>query len=108
MSNCRSGCKERSHNSYAECLQAANIRVADTINSPLQSVYDNTKKDLKAYADARKAGIQPEGTTRDKVQNAHAASNLLGRPYNANSDAPAYMINSKNTAHAVNVMASED
>lgn len=107
MSNCRSGCKEQSHDSYAECLQAANIRVADTINSPLQSVYENTKKDLKAYASARKAGLQPEGTSRDKVEKAQAASNLLGRPYDAHKDAPASMINSKNTARFANVMASE-
>ena len=108
MSNCRSGCKEQSHASYAECLQAANIRVADTINSPLQSVYENTKKDLKEYASARSAGIQPEGTSRDKVHRAQAATELLGRPYNANTDAPASMIQSKNTARFANVMASED
>jgi hypothetical protein len=27
MSNCRSGCKTQDHNTYAECLQAANISI---------------------------------------------------------------------------------
>jgi hypothetical protein len=27
MSDCRSGCETQDHNSYAECLQAANISI---------------------------------------------------------------------------------
>lgn len=103
MSACRTGCKEQSHSTYAECLQSANVRVADTINSPMQSIYENTKKDLKAYQQARADGIQPEGTSREKIDRALKATSLLGRPYNANKDAPASMISTKAAARFSNL-----
>lgn len=103
MSNCRSGCKEQSHSSYAECLQAANVRVTAVINSPLQGVFEKTKGDLAAYRTARANGIQPGGTTVQKVREAEAASRLLGRPYNAERDAPADMIVNKATARFSNI-----
>lgn len=103
MSNCRSGCRSKDHTTYGECLQAANVRVAATINSPLAFAYDKTKGDLAAYQAARANGIQPEGTTVQKVREAENASRLLGRPYNAERDAPASMIVSKNTARFANI-----
>lgn len=104
---CRSGCVTKDHGSYAECLQSANVTVSAVINSPLQSVYENTKADLRAYAAAKANGIQPSGTSREKVHAAEAASNLLGRPYNAHKDAPAPMVQTKTHARLVNAL-SED
>lgn len=104
--NCRSGCRTKDHASYAECLQSANVTIAGTINSPLQSMYDQTKKDLRDYKQARADGIIPEGTSADKIKAAKEATALLGRPYNSQTDAPAKMINSKNTAKAANLIAS--
>ena len=100
--SCRSGCIRRDHASYAECLRSARVRVADTINSPNQWMFDQTKKDLAAYGKARAAGIQPGGTSVEKVRQAEAATNMLGRAYNANTDPPADMITTKTAAKFVN------
>ena len=72
------------------------------INSPLQRMYESTKKDLSAYETARRNGIQPEGTSLDKVREAETASRRLGRPYDANTDPPANLIVNKNAARFVN------
>ena len=102
MSKCRSGCKTQSHASYSECLQSANVRVTATINSPMQFAWEKTKQDTAAYAAARANGIQPAGTTLEKVREAETASRVLGRPYDANTMPPANMIVNKNTARFVN------
>lgn len=102
MSNCRSGCRSQDHRSYAECLQAANIGIGAGVSSPAQFAMTKTKKDLSAYVTARANGIQPGGTTIEKVREAESASRLLGRPYNAEKDPPASMIVNKNTARFVN------
>ena len=102
MSNCRTGCVEQNHGSYAECLRSANVTVTAVVNSPLQGMFEKTKSDLGVYESARRHGIQPEGTTVEKVRLAEAASRRLGRPYDANTDPPAAMITSKQTAKFVN------
>lgn len=101
-SNCRTGCKTKDHSSYAECLQAANPTINATVTSGLASMWSKTKSDLAAYETARRNGIQPEGTTVDKVRQAETASRRLGRPYDANTMPPASMIVNKNTARFVN------
>ena len=68
-------------------------------------MFDRTKMELSAYDNARKDGIQPEGTTFNKVKEAQDATRALGRPYNADVDPPAKMINNKNTARFVNAGA---
>jgi hypothetical protein len=102
MSICRTGCATKDHDSYADCLVAANVTVNATAVSPLKSMYEKTKTDLTAYGSARRNGIQPEGTTVEKVRQAETASRALGRPYNANVDPPASMIVNKNAARFVN------
>lgn len=102
MSICRTGCATKDHDSYADCLIAANVTVNATAVSPLKSMYERTKSDLTAYGSARRNGIQPEGTTVEKVRQAETASRALGRPYNANVDPPASMIVNKNAARFVN------
>lgn len=100
--NCRSGCKTKDHRSWAECAREANVTVSATLTSPLALGYDKTKKDLSAYRTARLNGIQPGGTTFEKVREAENASRSLGRPYNAEKDPPANMIVNKNSARFVN------
>jgi hypothetical protein len=39
--------------------------------------------ELKAYRDARDQGIQPAGTSMRHIQQAHKASEVLGKAYNA-------------------------
>lgn len=40
--------------------------------------------ELNAYYQARKEGIQPEGTTMEKIQAAYKASETMGKAYDAN------------------------
>ena len=57
--------------------------------------------ELQAYRDARRQGIQPAGTTMEKIVAAEKASENLGRAYNAEKDPNAKTINKK-TANAMN------
>jgi hypothetical protein len=51
--------------------------------------------ELDAYRDARAQGIQPAGTTMRHVEEAHKASETLGRAYDADSMPKASDINTK-------------
>ena len=105
--NCREGCPTKDHATYGECLKAANVTVTAVINSPLQGMYEKTKSDLSSFAEARSYGIMPEGTTREKVDAAKAATKALGRPYNAAKDPPANMIATKKAAKFVNAIGTD-
>lgn len=102
QSNCRSGCKTQDHDSYAQCLQAANPTINATAASNMASMWSKTKSDLAAYRTARANGIQPESTSIAKVREAESATRMLGRPYNADTMPPANMIVNKNAARFVN------
>lgn len=52
-------------------------------------------KELDAYAEARANGIQPAGTSMEKIREAVQASETLGRPYDAGKMPPAKHINKK-------------
>lgn len=43
------------------------------------------KREVDAYENARANGIQPAGTSLAKIRAAEKASEVLGRPYNANT-----------------------
>jgi hypothetical protein len=57
--------------------------------------------ELNRYKEARRQGIQPAGTTMDKIIAAEKASENLGRAYNAEKDPNAKTIDKK-TAMAIN------
>lgn len=54
--------------------------------------------ELQAYRDARAQGIQPAGTTMRHVQEAHKASEILGKAYNADTMPKTKDINPKSAA----------
>lgn len=54
-------------------------------------------REIDAYKEARAQGIQPAGTSMQKIQEAVKASETLGRAYNAEKMPPANKI-TKNTA----------
>lgn len=95
---CRTGCPTQDHGSWAECAKASNISVTAIINSPKQGMFEQTKKELSAYQELRRDGIQPEGTTMDKIQAARQATERLGRAYNAEKDPPAHLISTQKAA----------
>lgn len=80
---CRTGCRTRDHGSYDACLKDAGVRTY--LASPSRGLDGTTQKrwdaDLSAYRDARKQGIQPDGTTRRKVEQAVKASDAAGAAY---------------------------
>lgn len=98
---CRSACKTQDHATWGECARAAELRVS-AIAPHNQEKYDHTHKELRAYRQARSEGIQPEGTTMAKIEQAKAATKALGRPYNADADPPARLISTKKAASYVN------
>ena len=49
--------------------------------------------ELQAYRDARAQGIQPNSTHMRDIQNAHKASEVLGRPYDGDTMPKAHKIN---------------
>jgi len=51
--------------------------------------------ELQAYRDARAQGIQPAGTTMRHIEQAHQASETLGKAYNADTMPKAGNITSK-------------
>ena len=55
-------------------------------------------KELDAYKEARAQGIQPNGTSMKKIQEAVKASEIMGRPYDGNKMPPAKEINHKSAA----------
>ncbi len=55
-------------------------------------------KELDAYKAARAQGIQPNGTSMTKIQEAVKASEVMGRPYDGNKMPPARTINEKSAA----------
>lgn len=80
---CRTGCRTKDHASYDACLKDAGVRTY--LASPSKGLDGTTQKrwdaDLSAYRDARKQGIQPDGTTRGKVEQAVKASDAAGAAY---------------------------
>lgn len=80
---CTSGCRTKDHASYGECLQDKGVKTY--LASPSKGL-DGTKQkkwdaELSAYANARKQGIQPDGTTMQKVTQAIKASDKVGAAY---------------------------
>ena len=81
-SPCRTGCPTRDHLSYADCCKGIQINPGVLLTSSGKS----WEGELQAYRDARSQGIQPAGTTMDKVREAVDISNATGVAYQA--DAP--------------------
>ena len=53
--------------------------------------------ELQAYRDARAQGIQPAGTSMKQIQEAHIASETIGKAYNSETMPKTKHINKKTT-----------
>lgn len=76
LSKCRTGCPTQDHESWGECARASNIGIS---NEPISAYIKNTDRELSAYRDARKLGIQPASTKMKDIQKAVRASDTIGR-----------------------------
>ena len=75
---CREGCRTKDHASYAECMRSAGASVVWG-----KQTRTKTEIELQAYRDARRAGIQPAGTTMDKIDSANRISDQYGAAFNS-------------------------
>lgn len=85
---CRTGCATKDHESFADCLRNAGTRVAYA-NSAGGWDYSRQKSwdsELTYYRETVAQGIQPSGTTRDKIDAAVAISDRTGKPYRADAE----------------------
>ena len=80
---CRSGCKTKDHASYAHCLQEAGVRTYQVRASMGQDGTGQKRwdRELESYHQARKEGMQPDGTTQKKIDQARRASDAAGAAY---------------------------
>jgi hypothetical protein len=80
---CRSGCKTKDHASYDACLKDAGVRTY--LASPSRGLDGTTQKnwdrELDAYKAARRQGIQPDGTSARKIEQAVRLSDQAGAAY---------------------------
>lgn len=75
--NCATACRTRDHKTFGECVRGFSVLGEPTKH---EARWD---KELSDYAEARKQGINPAGTTQKKVDEAVRISEELGRPYDA-------------------------
>ena len=75
MSNCRSGCKTQDHENWGECARSANLSIG---NEGVAKTIGGAEKELNAYRDARKNGIQPASTRMADITKAVRLSDKLG------------------------------
>lgn len=79
---CRTGCPTGGHKSWGECARAANLRVAYCgIGGGDATAQRRWDSELAAYRQARKEGMQPDGTTSRHVEKARRLSDEAGAAY---------------------------
>lgn len=80
---CRTGCKTKDHASYNECLQAAGVGTFLVKASMGQDATEQKRwdRELDSYKAARKEGMQPDGTTQKKIDEARRLSDKAGAGY---------------------------
>lgn len=83
MSRCSSGCRTKDHASYHECLRSKGV--GTYLAAPSKGLDGSAQKrwdrELDAYRAARREGIQPDGTTMAKIEEARRASDSHGAAY---------------------------
>ena len=87
MGACTAGCATQDHATYGACLRGKGVRVAwcNSANGLDATREKKADAELTAYADAKKAGIQPAGTSMRKFRAAVELSNHAGAAYRADT-----------------------
>jgi hypothetical protein len=82
---CRSGCPTQNHESWGDCLRASNIQMStgDAKGDLVNNGWTNKKwnSELSLYREARKQGIQPDGTSTAQIRKAMDVSDKTGHAY---------------------------
>ena len=82
---CRTGCPTQDHQSWGECARASRINVGWVQHLKGLDLGREKKwnRELDAYADARRQGVQPAGTKLAQVEKAMQISDKVGRAFDA-------------------------
>lgn len=80
---CRSGCPTQDHRSWGECASGIGTMFVQSAKGLDMTAEKALRRDADAYRSARRQGIQPDGTSYEKVQKALAISDATGKPYGA-------------------------
>jgi hypothetical protein len=82
---CSANCATQDHATWGECIKAKNLKIEGCAS---WKGHDRTRikkgdKDLDAYADARRQGVQPKSTRRFDTEMAMKVSNETGVAFQA-------------------------
>lgn len=80
---CRTGCRTQDHDTWGECLRAAQVRtyhvaVSKGFDATVQKKWD---RELDGFKRASDEGIRPDGTTWKKIDEAKRRSDQAGAAY---------------------------
>lgn len=78
---CSSECATRDHRTFGECMRAKSLQLKPNLSNT--KAVKHHDRELEAYRSARRQGIQPAGTTMDKVESAVRISDATGVAYQA-------------------------
>lgn len=78
---CSSACQTKDHRTFGECMRSKHLNLNPNLADTARS--KQWDADLQYYRDARSQGIQPDGTTREKVRQAVEFSDATGVAYGA-------------------------
>lgn len=79
--NCSSSCKTKSHYTFGDCLKDKGVGAIGYKISRGRDDLNRSDRELSAFRDAVNQGIEPDGTTMQKVQDAVILSNEKGAAY---------------------------
>lgn len=65
--SCTTGCPSGGHLTWGECLRAKSLQVSPAINDNYSTAQRSLDKDLDHYESAKRQGLSPAGTSRNKV-----------------------------------------
>lgn len=78
---CSSACLTKSHRTFGECMRDKGLNLKPNLSdTQTTKAWDN---ELEAYRNARSQGIQPAGTTMEKIQDAEQKSQVMGQAFQA-------------------------
>ena len=81
---CRTGCPTQDHDSWGDCLRAANLKIAYSgIGGGDATAQKKWDKNIEDYRAARAAGIQPAGTKASQIRSAVEQSEKTGTAFTA-------------------------
>ncbi len=79
--NCSSSCKTKDHYTFGECLKAKSVGAIGYKISKGRDDLNRSDRELSAFRDAVNQGVMPDGTTKQKVDDAMVLSNEAGAGY---------------------------